>query len=85
MEINSLEDLVKNPPKFESKPFHESAGPGTITWFFKPDDCWAEWVNHDLTVYYSRETKKIIGIQVNDKILDTERMPKPERRPRPSK
>ena len=85
MEINSMKDLIehlaKNPPKFESKPYHESGGPGTVVWFFSGEDHWAEWVNPNLTVYHGRETKKIVGIQVSDRILDTERRP----RPRPSK
>ncbi len=81
MEINSMKDLIEhmanNPPEFESKPYHESVGPGTVVWFFEPDDHWAEWINPSLTVYHSRKTKKIIGIQVSDRILDTERRPRP--------
>lgn len=76
VEINSLEDLVNLDAKFESKPFH--TGP-IVIWFFEPDDCIVEWVNLDFTVCRSRETGKIVGIKVNDKILDTERRPRPSK------
>ena len=82
MEINSMKDLMdlaENPPKFESRPFHVSVGPGTVVWFFSDDDHWAQWVNPNLTVYYSRKTEKIVGIQVSDRILDTERRPRPSK------
>lgn len=73
-EINSLEDLDKLllNYKFESKPFHCPIG-RTVSWYFTDEDHYAKWISHKLTVFISRETEKIMGIQISDKILDTER------------
>lgn len=75
--INSLEDLAKllANHKFESKPFHCPIG-RTVTWFFEDIDHYAQWINHDLTIYREREEDRIVGIQISDKILDTERRPR---------
>lgn len=76
MDILSLEELQKLlDVKFESKPFHCPIG-RTVTWIFEDIDHYAEWINPTLTVYREREEGRIVGIQISDKILDTERRPR---------
>jgi len=63
--VAQLEAIMSNPVE-EFKPFvYYNKDGDLIEVYWTNDDYYAEWINHNLSIYRHMETNEIIGVEIN--------------------